>query len=243
MKLLIHLKSGKKFIVREEKDFNTNFGLIKKEDLQKVNTIIKSHKGEEFFITEPSFVDLLKKVKKGPQTTHFKDIGFIIAYTGLSSGWKVVELGTGSGILTAYLANIVKPNGHVYSYEIRKEFYEIAKKNLEFLGLDKYVTLKLKDCREGIDEKNVDMVISDFRDPWNALDHIYNALKPGGFYVALFPNITSVYELLNKIKEYNFIIEFIGEVFYREWVFEEKVLRPKNMGLVHTEFILIFRKY
>jgi len=242
--LLVHRKTGKKILIlNKEKDYNTEFGIIKKEDLQKAKEgdIIKTHLGEEFIVLEERFVDKIEKIRRGPQITHPKDIGMIISYTGLSSGWRVVELGTGTGMLTVYLANVVKPDGHVYSYEIREDFLKIAEENLKFLGLENYVTLKLKDCREGIDEKEVDLVISDFRDPWNALEHIYNALRIGGFYVALFPNILQVYELIEKACNY-FKLEKIFTVHLIEWVYKKSVLRPKNMQLYHTEFIIIFRK-
>ncbi|MEM4819294.1 MAG: methyltransferase domain-containing protein, partial [Nanopusillaceae archaeon] len=146
-----------------------------------------------------------------------------------------------SGILTAFLANIVKPDGKIYSYENRKEFYDIAKENLIKLNLIDYVELKLKDVKEGIEEKNVDLVVSDIPDPFLILDNIYDSLKLGGYFVSFLPNITSVLKLLDKNEKFNLV--GVYENILRVWKYEKKdVLRPKNKQLVHTEFLVLMRK-
>jgi len=242
--IIIHRRTGKKFYIREIRDYNTNFGIIKKEDLEKAkpNDIIKSHLGEEFIVAEENLIDMLGFLKRRTQSTHPKDFGLLVSLTGISSGWRVVELGTGSGILTAFLANAVKPNGKVYSYENRKEFYEIARENLEKLRLLDYVELKLKDViKEGIDERGVDIVISDIPNPFEILENIYDSLKPFGYFASFLPNITSVLKLLSS----NNLFYLVGiyENIVRGWRYEKKnVLRPKNKQLVHTEFLVLMRK-
>jgi len=138
--IIIHRKTGKKFYIEDKnKDFNTHFGIIKKEDLNKEpGSIIKSHLNEEFLITEDNFNDLVRYLKRGPQSIHEKDIGLLYSLVNISPGMKIVEGGTGSGILTSYLANSVRPNGKVYSYEIREDFYNISKekfRKIKIIGL------------------------------------------------------------------------------------------------------------
>jgi len=242
--IIVHRKTGKKFYIREIKDYNTHFGIIKKEDLMKAKPydVIRSHLGEEFIVIEENLVDMLRFLKRKTQVTHPKDFGLLVSLTGISSGWRVVELGTGSGILTAFLANTVKPNGKVYSYENRKEFYEVAKENLEKLNLLNYVDLKLKDVvKEGIDERDIDIVISDIPNPFDILKNIYDSLRPSGYFAAFLPNITSVLKLLSS----NNLFHLVGiyESIVRAWKYErENVLRPKNKQLVHTEFLVLMRK-
>ncbi|MGC9133370.1 MAG: tRNA (adenine-N1)-methyltransferase [Nanopusillaceae archaeon] len=241
--ILIHRKTGKKFYIENsDKDFNTNFGIIKKEDLNKEpGSIIKSHLGEEFLILEDNFNDLIRYLKRGPQSIHEKDIGLLYSLVNISQGMRIVEGGTGSGILTSYLANSIKPNGKVYSYEIREDFYNIAKRNLEKLKLLDYVELKLKDINKGIDEKDIDLIILDIPNPWNILNYAYESLKPGGYLVSFLPNITSVLKLLDSNDK--FLLVGIYENFVRKWKYEKgKVLRPRNKEIVHTEFSVLFRK-
>ena len=241
--LLLNLENKKKKIIWELKDYNFDFGIIKKESLEKAKEgdIIESHIGKKIKVLKPYFIDFIEEAERGPQITHPKDIGIIISYTGISDGWKVLEIGAGSGILTMYLANSVKPNGKVFSYEKRKEFYEIAKRNLERTGLIKYVDLKLKDGYE-FEEKELDMIVTDIPRPWEIIEKIYNSLKSGGFLVSLFPNMTSVKIMIENIKEYDFFNTKIYEVFIREWISDKKVLKPVHKGILHTEFIILTRK-
>jgi tRNA (adenine57-N1/adenine58-N1)-methyltransferase len=71
------------------------------------------------------------KIQHGTQIVYPKDLGYIAARVGLESGQKVVEIGTGSGSMTIFLASILKPRGHVYTFDVSNEFMKIAQKNIE----------------------------------------------------------------------------------------------------------------
>jgi len=67
-------------------------------------------------------------------------------------GDKVLEVGTGSGYQAAILAEIVKPEGHVWTVERVKELVEFAYSNLRRTGYDKYVTVVHGDGSLGLPE-------------------------------------------------------------------------------------------
>lgn len=72
--------------------------------------------------------------------------------------------------MTAVLAYYVRPNGKVYGYDKREDAINIARKNLEMLGLLEWVELKLRDViTDGFAERDLDAVILDMGDPWNAI--------------------------------------------------------------------------
>ena len=131
---------------------------------------------------------MYRKMKRGPQVILPKDIGIIIAYSGVGKESVCVDAGTGSGWLALSLARICK---HVYSYEIREEFIDIAEKNRKMLGLDN-VTFKNKDACEKIDEEDVDLVAVDMPGAEKALKNAYNALRPGGIVVGYLPHTEQV---------------------------------------------------
>ena len=56
-----------------------------------------------------------------------KDIGLVIAYTGMNSNDDVLDAGTGSGIAAIYFGGIAKS---VKTYEVRPEFSKLAQKNI-----------------------------------------------------------------------------------------------------------------
>ena len=68
----------------------------------------------------------------------------------LKQGDKVLEIGAGSGILLAYMKEVVGPNGKVYGIEIIPETYEFAKHNLQRARYEKKVKLLLGDGSKGL---------------------------------------------------------------------------------------------
>ena len=214
-------------------DLHTRFGVIKEKEIK--NGVVKSHIGKEFLVYDAYFVDRVERIKRGPAVMLNKDVGLIIANTGINAKSKILEAGTGSGRLTAFLANI---SGNITSYEHKKEIFELAKRNLDDLKLK--VKLKNKDIYEGVDEKNLDAIILDLAEPWKVLKHAEKALKCGGFLVAYLPNITQVIQLVRSLNS-PFILDKVEEVIEREWYVDDR-LRPVNTILGHTAFLVFVRK-
>lgn len=233
MYLLID-REGKTYLVKANEDIHTKDGVIKKEKL-KFNSIVETHLGKKFFVLRPNIIDFIKKAKLGPQRISLKDCGLIAAYTGISSGSKVLDAGTGSGVLAMFLANIVTPKKLV-SYEIREDFAKIAKENFKKAGI-KNIILKMKNIYEGISEKNLDLITLDLPEPWRVIEHAKKSLKVGGYLVAYSPSIEQTKKFFNSLGE-SFYSETI-ECLVREWDME--VLRPYSTMLAHTGFITFAR--
>src|SRR3989338_6524561 len=150
IKKILITRQGKKFFAKDmEQDLHTQYGFVKKEDLKKgkEGDVVKSNTEKEFFIFEPSFIDLYRKIKRDAQIIPLKDIGVIVAETGINRESRVLDAGSGSGALACFLAAIAK---EVVTYEIREDFIGIVKANIEFLGL-KNVKIKHKDVYKEVD--------------------------------------------------------------------------------------------
>jgi tRNA (adenine57-N1/adenine58-N1)-methyltransferase len=201
---------------------------------------IKTHLKKEFSIVKPNIADILeKKAKRLPQIIMPKDIGLILAYTGIEPGSLVVDAGTGSGFLAIFLANYIKP-GKVVTYEIDKKFIKVAKENIKSSGL-KNIKLKQKDITKGIDEKNVDLVTLDMKNAEKVVKYAYKALKPGGYLVIYSPHIEQVISVSKEIEKKDFCDLKTVENIVREWQIE-KITRPKTTGIMHTGFLTFARK-
>ena len=232
-KILIDEKENKYYW--EKGDLSTHLGIIKEKDIKKSTPEVKSNLGKKFVLLEANFIDNLNKIKRGPATTNLKDIGSIFVYTSINKNSVVLEAGSGSGQLTAFLARFVKK---VYSYEKNREFYDLSKKNLEFLNI-KNVELKNKDVKN-LKEKNLDLIILDLRDPWNYIDEAYKSLKNSGYLVCYLTNINQINEIIKNLR--GFWIERIINIKEENWVSKGIVLRPEHWGLTHTAFLLFARK-
>ena len=239
-KRLLFTKDGRKLYVKDiSRDFHTEFGYIIVDMLKKRKGKIKTSTGKEMSIIEPSFVDLYKKIKRAPQIISLKEIGYIIAETGINSKCRILDSGTGSGALACYLAHIVK---EVISYEIRADFMLVAEENKKSLNL-KNLRLFNKNIYDGIAEKNLDVIILDLPEPWLVIEHAERALRHGGFLVSYSPSIPQTIDFVNKLKSNEaFIHVKTIEIIVREWEIEDRRVRPKTTGVMHTGFLSFGRK-
>ncbi|MBT4935567.1 methyltransferase domain-containing protein [Candidatus Woesearchaeota archaeon] len=238
-KILIEQKTGKKYFVKDLDDnFHTSAGIISKKDLVK-NGIVQSSKKKSFFCFEPTFIDFWENLRKGPQIVQQKDIGLILAKTGVNKNSVVVDAGGGSGSLCLSLANICKK---ITVYEVNKGHFDILEKNVKEFGA-KNITLKHQNIYNGIDEKNVDILTLDLPEPWQVLDHAEKALKVGSFMVVYLPNLTQVKMFLDTAQRTSITVLETIEILERQWKIEDRIMRPEHEMLGHTAFLVFCRKF
>ena len=233
----VRTQKSKFYYADDSKDFSCNEGLIKKSQIKKPS--LKTNIGKEFNTFKGTFYDEFRHIKRGAQIITPKDIGIIITETGLNKNSIVVEGGSGSGALACYLASIVKK---VTSYEVIKDNQEVLKTNMENLKL-KNITSKLKDMTKKIDEKDVDTVILDLPQPWDALKNATKAVKVGGFIVAYCPTVTQISKFSDEVakndKLYN--VKTI-ELIERKWKVKGRAVRPVSEAIGHTAFLTFIRR-
>jgi len=235
--LILLLGRGKSYLITPIK-FSCEFGFADLRKLigKKYGTKIKVGK-EEFTVVKPNIIDFLRKAKRGPQIIMPRDASIILSVTGCSPGWRVVDAGAGSGFLSMFLANI---GCKVFSYEKKKEFFEIAKRNAKNFGFD--ISLKNSDITKGIKEKDVDLVTLDMQNPEKVVKHAFKALKSGGWLAVYSMHIEEVKKVYEELKKYDFTNVKILENIQREWQSLGKLTRPKNYMLAHTGFLTFARK-
>ena len=243
---LLYLSQRKTYLVKVEagKSFHTHKGFIKFDDLigKEYGSTVPSSLGIEFTVLKPLLRDYVMKSVRKTQITYPKDIALIVMFSGIGSGSRVVEAGTGTGALTTALAHYVKPKGKVYSYEVREEFLKTAEKNLKRAGLIDFVELKNKDVTAGIDESEVDAVILDLATPWLVISHAYNALKACGAIVSFSPTIDQVVKTVEALTENGFVDIETVECLLRGMQIERGKTRPQTLMTGHTGYVTFARK-
>jgi len=244
--ILLYLKQRKDYFIRVEagKTFHTHKGFIKLDDVigRPYGTRIVSSLGHEFVALKPQLRDYVMKSARQTQINYPKDIALIILFSDIGPGSRVVEAGTGTGAMTTAIANYVRPNGKVYSYEIREEFRKVAEKNLKRAFLFDYVELKNKDITQGIEETDLDAVILDMATPWLVVPHAYSTLKPSGTLVSFSPTIDQVVKTVEALTEGGFIDTETIECMMRGMQIERGKTRPHTLMTGHTGYITSARK-
>lgn len=244
--ILLYLTQRKTYLIKVEagKSFHTHKGFIKFDELigKDYGSSVQSSLSVEFIALKPLLRDYIMKSVRSTQITYPKDIALIVMFSGIGPRSRVVEAGTGTGALTTSLAHYAKPDGRVYSYEIREEFLKTAEKNLKRAGLMDFVELKNKDITEGIDESEVDSVILDLATPWLIVPHAYNALKSCGTIVSFSPTIDQVVKTVEALNEHSFADMESIECLMRGMQVERGKTRPQTLMTGHTGYITFARK-
>jgi tRNA (adenine57-N1/adenine58-N1)-methyltransferase len=236
----------KHFIItlQEGAKFETHRGILQHDDLigKPWGTQVFSHMGSPFFLLQPSLADLLIDLPRTTQILYPKDIGFILVTMGVGPGQKVMEAGTGSGSMTTALAYAVGPEGHVISYEIKQDVQNLARKNLTRFGLDLRVDFKLRDIAHGFDETEVDSFFLDVPNPYDYIEQVRSALKPGGFLCCLIPTFNQVEKTLLALRQNGFAFVEVCELLLRYYKPEPSRIRPTDRMVAHTGFLVFGRR-
>jgi len=197
--------------------------------------------GDTLVILKPTIEDLTMKLARKTQVIYPKDLGLIALKLGVHSGSRVVETGTGSGSTTAMLAYLVQPAGMVYTYEINPEFQEVARKNLEKLGMAEYVKFVSGDAKQGFGEVEMDAGVLDVGDPWEVVTSMKKSLKPSAPMVAITPTTNQAERLVQKLKEEGFVAIEALEIMMRHLEARVGMTRPSNIMIGHTAYLVFAR--
>ena len=230
--------------VEKGKSFHLHRGILNFDNVigQRYGSLIPTSKNV-FVAALPSLPrDRAVKLGRNTNIIYPKDAGLIILLAGIGPGSRVVEAGTGSGALTSLLGFFVSPHGHIYSYEIREDFAEMAKKNLGKMNLIKTVSVKHQDILGGIDEEDVDAVVLDLAVPWEVVPHAYQALHGGGVFVSFSPTIEQTQRTVEALYASHFIEIQTLELIEREMIVRTGKTRPATRMIGHSGYVTSARK-
>ncbi len=221
----------------------THRGIVNHDDLigQKWGSEILSHKGSPFYLFQPGIEELIKTTKRNTQIMYAKDIGYLLLKLNIINGTKVIEAGTGSGSLTQVIAAVIGDGGHLYSYEMRPEMQNLAKKNLKRLCIEERVTFIQKNIEDGFDQNNIDAIFLDVPNPYDYLEKVKIALVPGGFFGTILPTTNQIIKLLIELRRQQFAFIEVSEIMLRHYQAEASKLRPTDRMVAHTGYLIFAR--
>ena len=225
-------------------DFQSHRGVLKHDDLigKPWGSQVFSHTGAPFFLLQPSLSDILNELPRTTQILYPKDIGYILIQMGVAPGQTVMEAGTGSGSMTIALATAVGAEGKVISYEHKPDVQNLARKNVERIGLASRLTFKLRDIQLGFDETDADAFFLDVQNPFDYIAQVRNALKPGGFFGTILPTFNQVERTLLALRLNKFAFIEVCELILRYYKADPSRLRPTDRMVAHTGFLVFARK-
>ena len=176
---------------------------------------------------------------RGPQIVYPKDLGLIVTLADIFPGATVVEGGLGSGSLTSALLRAVGEKGRVINYEIEESWLPKAKSNIKkVLGDTPNLEIKIGDIYEGISERNIDRVVLDVPEPWQAVATVGDCLLMGGILLSFLPTVIQVQKLVLALEaDSRFQLIETTETLLRTWHVTERSVRPDHRMVAHSGFL------
>jgi len=246
--VLFFFNHSKKWLAKisKKESLHTHIGVIKHSDAigKEYGSRLITNKDKYVYLLKPTMYDYVMKIQHGTQIVYPKDLGYIVARAGIGSGQKILEIGTGSGSLTSFVANIVRPRGHVYTFDVDKNFMKIAEKNINKAGISKYVTqhnFDLKTAKK-MPLNDIDVALIDLGDPWTVIPNVRQMLKGSGSIFAICPTMNQLEKLTMALVENEFTDIESTEHILRTIEAREGKTRHSFQGIGHTTYLCFARK-
>jgi tRNA (adenine57-N1/adenine58-N1)-methyltransferase catalytic subunit len=199
---------------------------------------VRTSLGTKLVAVRPTLAEYVLKMPRGAQVIYPKDLGPILVHADLFPGARVFESGVGSGGLTMTVLRAIGPAGHVTGYEIRGDFAERARRNIEgLLGPELALDIEVRDAYDGIDAGDLDRMLLDLPEPWRVVKHAEASLRPGGILLSYLPTIGQVSRLREELASSAFGMIDTLEVLERHWHIDGQSVRPDHRMVAHTGFL------
>jgi tRNA (adenine57-N1/adenine58-N1)-methyltransferase len=245
--ILLYHSDRMKFLipVQERGTFSTHRGQIDFAQIQArdFGDWVETQYGTKFYILKPTLADLALKVKRTTTIVYPKDTGYMLLQTMIFPGARVIEVGSGSGALTAILASFVRPEGRVYSYERRPEFSANARENVRRYGLEQFCEFFVSDpVEQGFLQNEVDAVFLDVPEPWTLVPAARRSLKSGYPLAGLIPTFEQLRRFVAALNGEGFVRIRAKEILERGYYLRETGIRPVDRMVAHTVYLVFAHK-
>jgi tRNA (adenine57-N1/adenine58-N1)-methyltransferase catalytic subunit len=207
--------------------------------------VVTTQLGARLLAVRPTFAEQVTGRRRQTQPIYPKDLGAILVAADVFPGARVLEAGAGTGALTMAALRAVGERGQVVSYEVREDFLEAARRAVtDTLGaVPSNLDLKLGDVYAGVEERDMDRVLLDLPEPWQAVPAVKAALRPGGIVFAHCPNVSQVqrfFDCLRETRGFGMLEAF--ELLQRGWTVRGRSMRPSHRMVAHTGFLCFARR-
>ena len=228
------------------RQFHTHKGILAHDTLIDGPDCVAVTIGSTSYLAQrPLLSDYVLSMPRGAQVVYPKDSANIVGMADIFPGAHVVEAGVGSGALSMSLLRAVGEQGRLSSYERRADFAEIAQRNVErfFGGPHPAWSVTVGSLQDSLSETDVDRVVLDMLAPWECLDAVSRALRPGGVLCCYVATTTQLSTTVEAMRSHGTFTEPLAwETLARGWHVEGLAVRPQHRMVGHTGFLCTTRR-
>ncbi|GAA0292738.1 methyltransferase domain-containing protein [Halarchaeum salinum] len=239
MRAFLLVRDDREFLSHPGAELHTDLGVVDVPDDPDPGQVIETHLGEPFTVRSLRGPDLFDHLERTGAPMMPKDIGVVIGETGAAADDRVLDAGTGTGVLAAYLGRL---GADVLTYEARAEFAEVARENMTLAGVADTVEVRAGDVTEALDDLGTfDLVTLDTADAPDIVARLDDHLVSGGFVAVYSPFVENARASHESAIEAGLADVDTIETIQRAMDFDDRGSRPSTRGVGHTGYLTFAR--
>ena len=243
------VRGSREFLLTPGETQETDLGILELPADVEPGSVVETHLGEQFEVRRLRGPDLFDHLERTGAPMMPRDIGLVIGHTGVASGDRALDAGTGTGVLAAYLGRL---GVEVTTYEREPAFAEVARANMDTAGVADLVEVRTGDLLGEIgssgDELSedplgtkFDLLTLDTGDAPQIVERADELLVPGGFLAVYSPFVESARACVEAARSSELAEIETMETIQRRMDFDERGSRPSTAGVGHTGYLVFAR--
>ncbi|MBX0321762.1 50S ribosomal protein L11 methyltransferase [Halomicroarcula sp. F13] len=236
--LFVH--EDREYLLDPGERFESDLGILEVPEDVAPGDVVETHLGTGFTVRRLRGPDLFNHLERTGAPMMPRDVGLVVGKTGVAAGDRVLDAGTGTGILSAYVGRL---GADVVTYEIDPEFAEVARQNMVVAGVEDAVEVRTGDVTDDLDElSGFDVVTLDTEDAPTVVERTPTLLDRGGSLAVYSPFVENTRDAVAAAEEVGLDQIETLDTIQREMDFDDRGSRPSTGGVGHTGYLTFARR-
>jgi tRNA (adenine57-N1/adenine58-N1)-methyltransferase len=236
----LFVREDREYLLAAGDTLETDLGVLEVPADVAPGETVETHLGEQFRVRRLRGPDLFHHFERTGAPMMPRDVGLVVGHTGIGAGDRVLDAGTGTGVLAASLARC---GARVTTYEQDPAFAEVACENMRLAGIGDRVEVRAADVTDDLaDLSTFDVVTLDTADAPTVVERTPNLLVEGGFVAVYSPFVEHTREAVTAAREAGLTDIETLETIQRKMDFDDRGSRPSTAGVGHTGYLTFGRR-
>jgi len=238
---LLFVHEDREYLLQPGETLETDLGILEVPVDVSPGDTVETHLETAFTARALRGPDLFEHFERTGAPMLPRDVGLVLGETGAGEGDRVLDAGTGTGVLAASLA---RAGARVLTYERDADFADVARENMRLGGVADRVDVRTDDVREAIETVDgaFDVVTLDTEDAAAVVERAPDLLVDGGFVAVYSPFVEQTRAVNEAATDAGLADVRTTETLQREMDFDERGSRPSTAPVGHTGFLTFARR-
>lgn len=198
--------------------------------------------GDEYLVVKENPYNIKDTMKRGAQIIQPETASLMVSLSGIGYGSRVLESGTGSGLLTSFILNAIEINENYIGIEINIQNILTTKDNVfRVTGKDPNILnenfFEVKSFKT-----KFDAVFLDLSEPWKNIEFLRTNTVNGGSVITYLPTFDQVEKTVSEMADFGFKHMESFWISKTGLIVRTGSTRPENFNLTYSGTVSHFIK-